>query len=105
MDDRVKRTDSVRVKLSPEMADRVEKMAAEYGMPSATFCAFAVGDFVRRAEHQAQLGRMAVMDAARRTGDAFDDAAVEKMMMAMLPHLAALSQPNLPLEHEEAKAS
>jgi hypothetical protein len=96
----------VRVKLSPEMLDRVEKMAADYGMPSATFCAFAVGDFVRRSEQQAQLGRMAVMDAARRSGDAMDisDERLERIFSAMLPEIAkmAAEDKRLTLDQEEA---
>jgi len=103
IEERVKRTDSVRIKLSPEMAERVEKMAAEYGMPSATFCAFAVGDFVRKSEHQAMLGRMAVMDASRRMGDQFDEATVEKMIHAMIPAMAqAAQQGSLTFDQEEA---
>lgn len=102
MDERVKRTDSVRVKLSPEMSDRVEKMASEFGMPSATFCAFAVGDFVRRSEQQQSLTRMAVLDASRRSGDVIDEAVLQRIIEGMAPHLPALMQPNLPLEHGEA---
>lgn len=106
IEDRVKRTDSVRVKLSPEMLDRVEKMAADYGMPAATFCAFAVGDFVRRSEQQAQLGRMAVMDAARRSGDAMDlsDERLERIFSSILPEIAkiAAEDKRLTLDQEEA---
>jgi len=105
-EDRVKRTDSVRVKLSPEMLDRVEKMAADYGMPSATFCAFAVGDFVRRSEQQAQLGRMAVMDAARRSGDAMDfsDERLERIFSSMLPEIAKMAAEDKRLTLDQGEA-
>lgn len=107
-DERVRRTDSVRVKLSPDMLDRVERMAADYGMPAATFCAFAVGDFVRRSEQQAQLGRMAVMDASRRVGDQIGNIGDDKLEKIFGPMIAEITkaitarQVVLPLDQGES---
>lgn len=58
--EQIRRTDSVRVKLSPDMLSRVEKLAADFGMPPATFCAFAVADFVNRHDQNQRLARQAV---------------------------------------------
>ena len=33
-----RRTDSIRVRLAPEMMERFENLASRYGMPPATLC-------------------------------------------------------------------
>lgn len=86
----VLRTDSVRVKLAPEMLARVEKLADDFGMPTATLCAFAVASWVRTTEQQAQLARMAVLDASRRVGDnlQMSDDQMEKIFGPMVAQIA-----------------
>lgn len=104
MANEIRRTGDVRIKLSPEMLARLEAMATAYGMPSATFAAFAIADYINRQDNQAKLGRMATLETVRRLG--FDDsdkleAMIESTIEAMAPQIAkALAQENLPLDHE-----
>lgn len=107
-----RRTDSIRVRLSPEMMERFERLASCYGMPPATLCAFAVARFVQQEDTNAQLARMAVMGATRKAGDRMEevlsDASLEKMIPGVLAELAshhpdlakALQQKSLPLDGE-----
>jgi len=98
-----KRTDSIRVRLSPEMMERFEKLASRYGMPPATLCAFAVARFVQSEESNFSNARMAILDATRRAGENINDEQIEALLLRGLPGLAqALSQPNLPLDGEAA---
>lgn len=100
-----RRTDSIRVRLSPEMMERFENLAKRYGMPPATLCAFAVARFVQQEENNMQLTRMAVMDASRRAGDQFDldDDKLEKLFGPMVAEIAkaAAAQQLLPLDRGE----
>ena len=66
-----RRTDSIRVRLAPEMMERFENLASRYGMPPATLCAFAVARFVQQEETNAQLTRMAVNGTHRKSGQFF----------------------------------
>lgn len=77
----VLRTDSVRVKLSPDMLKRVEQLAVDYCMPVATLCAFAVAEWVRGQDRQASLSRMAALDMSKRALAMFDmsDERMEKV--------------------------
>lgn len=111
-----RRTDSIRVRLAPEMMDRFEALAARYGMPPATLCAFAVARFVQQEENNASLTRMAVLDAARKSGEKmdemFNEESMEKifgpmfkaLMEQMQPELTqALQQKSLPLDGEASR--
>lgn len=104
------RTDSVRVKLAPAMLDRVEKLAIDFGMPTATLCAFAVAQFVQTEESKRQNVQTAVSSLVEtmqtEMASRLDDS--ERALMAS-PEFAsfidrasraALSQPNLPLDGE-----
>lgn len=104
-----KRTDSIRVRLSPDMMERFEVLAKRYGMPPATLCAFAVAQFVQTEENKLSMTRMAVMDASRRAGEQFDmsDEQVERMLGPMLTEMVkqvGLAQENLPLDGEASGA-
>jgi predicted transcriptional regulator len=100
----VLRTDSVRVKLAPDMLERVEKLASDYGMPTATLCAFAVAEWVRTQERQHALARMAVLDASRRLGAEFD-MSDERLEKVLGPALTAAMSAILPsLDRETAQA-
>lgn len=104
MANEIRRTGDVRIKLAPEMLARLEAMATSYGMPGATFAAFAIADFINRQDQQVKLSRMAVMDMARNVG--VDDDMLERALAAALPGISkALGQENLPLDHEAPKGS
>jgi predicted DNA-binding protein len=98
-----RRTDSMRVRLSPEMMERFEALAVRYGMPPATLCAFAIARFVQSEENSLSMSRMAVMEAARRSSDAMNlspdqlEKVLTPALQAMLPAIA-LQQQNLPLD-------
>lgn len=105
-DTTTRRTDSVRVKLAPEMLARLENQAKAFGMPVATVCAFAVADWIQRQENNLSMARMAVLDMSRKASESMEmtEEQMEKIFTPMLVELAkqqgALSQQNLPLEHE-----
>jgi len=82
----VARTDSIRLKLAPDMHARLEKYAQSYGMPLSTLGAFALADWVNKQDLNASMTRMAVLEATR-TGfaHAFNDEAMERAMAAALP--------------------
>ena len=111
-----RRTDSIRVRLSPDMMERFDVLASRYGMPPATLCAFAVARFVQSEEANAQLTRMAVLDASRKSADnvnaVFSEENIEKalgplfksIMEQIQPDLSkALLQRSLPLDGEATK--
>ena len=106
----VRRTGDCRVKLAPSMMERLEKLADLYGMPSATFAAFAIADYINRHENSQRMARMAVMDVSRQAGETLNltDEQMEKVFGPMLAEMAkqqALTQQNLPLDGEATKAA
>lgn len=111
MANEIRRTGDLRVKLAPEMLARLEAMATDYGMPGATFAAFAIADFINKQENTKRLTSMAVLDATRRAGEQMpelSDDRLEKIfapMIAAIAQEAALSQKNLPLDGEAAPGS
>ena len=104
-DTTTRRTDNVRVKLAPDMMERLERMAGNYGMPTATLCAFAIAEWVTGKENNLAMSRMAVMDMGRKMGGQIGDMISQ---MADSPEFdqiigqasVALSQTNLPLDGE-----
>jgi len=108
----IRRTGDLRVKLSPDMLQRLEALATDYGMPSATFAAFAIADYIVRQENSKRNVSEAVLDVTRRAGDQMQanlsDEQLEKVfgpMIAAIAQQSALSQPNLPLDGEAAPIS
>lgn len=102
MNEPIRRTDAVKIKLAPEILARLEEQARAFGMPPSTLCAFAVADWLQRQENNAKLTRMAVLDATRNSLP--DDEQLARMLEAALPAMAkALGQENLPLDGEASK--
>lgn len=98
MNEPIRRTDTVKIKLAPELLERVEAQARAYGMAPSTLCAMAVAEWVIRQENNAKIARMAVLDAMRGAGGADQVAA---MVEAALPSVVkALSQQSLPIDGE-----
>jgi len=79
-----RRTVSVRIRVAPEMSERLQVVSARYGMAPSTFCAFAVGRAVQQEEDNIRLSRMAIMDLIRRQGETvagvLSDEAIERML-------------------------
>jgi len=61
----VQREVGLRIKLSSDMSVRLNKVAELFGMPSATFAAFAIADFVNRYESTQANSQMAFMNIGR----------------------------------------
>lgn len=108
-DTTTRRTDNVRVKLAPDMMERLERMAGSYGMPTATLCAFAIAEWVSQKENSVAMSRMAVMDIGRKVGGAIETQLQalaedpEFHAMALQMQSPALNQVNLPLDGEAPK--
>jgi predicted DNA-binding protein len=94
-----KRTDSIRVRLSPEMMERFEKLAERFGMPPATLCAFAVATFVQKEENNVKFAQMAVIDSVRRQGDnlsqLFTDEKMERIFSPLFTAMFEGMKPSL----------
>lgn len=104
MANEIRRTGDVRIKLAPEMLARLEAMATAYGMPGATFAAFAIADFINRQDNNNKLSRMAVMDVARNSVP--NQEMQERVLAAAIASAQkALAQENLPLDHVETKGA
>lgn len=106
-DTTTRRTDNVRVKLAPDMMERLERMASNYGMPTATLCAFAIAEWLAGKENNLALSRMAVMDMGRKMGGHVAEMITQIVEGPEFDQLVsqssvALSQTNLPLDGEAA---
>lgn len=96
-----KRNADIRVRLHPDMMDRLGVLATAHGMPPSTMAAFAIADWVLRQENNAKVTRMAVLDATR---NSVSPQNIERAIEAMMPTLVkALGQENLPLDGEASK--
>jgi hypothetical protein len=86
---KTRRTDSVRIKLSPDMLSRLEAQSESFGMPIATVCAFAVADWILRRENEKSLLRMASLEMARFLGEMFSLSSeqVEQSLSSRFPDL------------------
>ena len=62
----LRRTGDCRVKLDPDMLERLEKLAKAYGFPVATMAAMAIGEWVNGKEQSAAHQRMLMVDVGRR---------------------------------------
>lgn len=67
-DQSVARTDSVRLKLSPDMVARLGRLAEAYGMPLSTLGALALGEWVVSKEANVRLAREAVLGIGAQIG-------------------------------------
>lgn len=84
----MQRTEALRLKLSPEMMERLSRRAVTFGMPEATLAAFAVADFLTRQEAQDNMARMAAIEMARRATD-LDEEKMEAAFKAAMPSIVA----------------
>lgn len=64
-----KRSDTLRVRLAPEVLERLEKAAERHGFPVASYAAFAIGRHLVEQENQQQAVRLGVLEASRRSVD------------------------------------
>ena len=66
--DFVRRTGDVRIKLAPEMRERLDVIAQAYGFPLATMAAVAVAEWVNSKEQNVKNQEMMMMDVGRQVG-------------------------------------
>lgn len=52
-----KRSNSMRVRLVPEMMERFDTISRDFGMAPSTLAAYVIGAFVRDQERHALMGR------------------------------------------------
>lgn len=101
----MQRTEALRLKLSPDMMERLSRRALVFGMPEATLAAFAVADFLTRQETQDNMVRLAAVEMARRATD-LDEEKMEAVFKAAMPSIvAAMSDEQiaqLRLDHKAA---
>lgn len=64
----VRRTGDVRIKLAPEMRERLDSIAQSYGFPLATMAAVAVAEWVNTKEQNSKNQQMMLMDVGRQLG-------------------------------------
>lgn len=99
----IARTQSIRVKLSPEMLKRVEGFSESYGMPVATLAAFALANWINQQETQQKMTRLAVLEATRQGFSQFTGEAMEKALTAALPAITvAMAKEGYTLDGEAA---
>jgi predicted transcriptional regulator len=60
-----RRTGDCRIKLAPDMYDRLDLLAKAHGFPMATMAAVAVADWVNSKELAARNQRMLMLDIGR----------------------------------------
>jgi len=96
------RTESVRVKLSPQMSQKLEGLAVEHGMPTSTLAAFAISHWINDQEQKAKMQKLAILDASRRMAESFDPERMEKALAAALPAvIKAMASEGMELDHEK----
>ena len=95
----IRRTDSVKIKLSPDLIERLEVMAQQYGMPISTMAAFGVADFLLKHENAAKAVKMATLAVARESVPTAE--LLERLAPDLIAQVSkAFMQPNLPLDGE-----
>lgn len=100
-----RRTNNIRVKLAPDMSERLESMADKYGMPTATLAAFAIAEWLTGKENGLMLSRMAVLDVCRKVGGQVSEMLNQVVNSPDFDQMIAqssmaLNQVNLPLESD-----
>lgn len=80
--ERVRREDKIAVMFSTEMKARLDKIAAGFGMPPSTLCAFAVASWVQQQETNAAMTRMAVLSIAKQAGEKLDGLDLDELVRA-----------------------
>lgn len=83
------RTESMRLKLAPDLLKRLESFSADFGMPTSTLAAFAVADWVNRQEMNRKMTKLAVLEATRQGMKQIEGVELENALKVSLPMIAA----------------
>lgn len=68
--DRIKRGDDLRMKVAPEINERLFKIAQIYGLPPSTLAALAVGQWVAQQERTLMMTESMANAVGQQMGDA-----------------------------------
>ncbi|MDC7692649.1 hypothetical protein [Vogesella indigofera] len=82
------RSESMRVRLAPDLMVRYEHQALRVGMTPATLAAYIIGSWVKSQEDQLRMQSVAVMDAARKMLPQVDEEQLEALTAGMLEGMA-----------------
>lgn len=69
----IKRSDALRVKVSPEMNDRINRLSALLGLPPSTLAALAVGQWVANQERALGAAERMVDAIGQQVGEGFGE--------------------------------
>ena len=111
MEDRVltRRTGDCRIKLAPDMYDRLDTLAKAHGFPLATMAAVAVAEWVNSKEANASNQRMMLLDVGRKMagdmGKMFETMADSPELQVAAEELARKAQGQLTLSEVGQGAS
>ena len=75
----IKRSDTLRVKVSPDMIERLDRLSKMFGLPPSTLAALAVGNWVANQER----GLGVVDQMAKAIGDQFGEEMAEEVKKQM----------------------
>lgn len=102
-DSTIRRTDSVRVKLSPSIVQRLEKRAEVMGMPIATVCAVLIAESLEQKEQNSKVAHLTAVEMANKMGgvmgEIFKSMAYDPQLEQILQQRLSLS----PLDSEAAR--
>lgn len=98
------RSESIRVRLAPDLMERFEGLSTRYGMTPSTMVAFIVGQWVKTQEDQARMSQIALMDIARKMSLEVSPGEIAELVQSVLPGIASLTGqviPDSPAAHEQ----
>ena len=97
----MRRTGDCRIKLAPDMYERLETLAKAHGFPLATMAAVAVAEWVNTKEQAASNQRMMLLDIGRKMagdmGKMFETMADSPEVQIAIENVARKAQEQLSL--------
>lgn len=100
-----RRSEEVRVKLAPAVAERLAAIAERRGLLLATLAAVALGEYVEKQDQQAQLSRMVALDSSKRMSEmAADGGALEKAIAEAMTNPALIALLGMEAPEAETQA-
>lgn len=76
---RIKRGDSLRMKVTPDIMERLDKISRVLGVPPSTLCAVAVGQWVAQQERSFMMTESLANSLGAKLGDELADQFREQM--------------------------
>lgn len=79
-----KRSCDIRLRLTEDVYDRLDRLSERMGMPPSTLACYAVGDYIKRQEDSTRAGQMALMNLAKTMAVQLDDVDLEAVTQAAI---------------------